>query len=88
MLPMQDQKDENRQRCAGMYNRQDWGGPLDPFILVNFDKFTVTDGSDPVVSLVIFEWRDEELIGRLLPGSDNVRFPNTVGDHLLTCSTD
>lgn len=75
-----DQKDENRQRCAGMYNRQDWGGPVDPYILVNFDKFTVTDGSDPVVSLVIFEWRDEELIGRLLPGSDNIEWTCTSED--------
>lgn len=69
---LQDQKDENRQRCAGMYNRADWGGPVDPYIQVNFEKVTVEDNLDPVVSLIIFEWKDEELIGRKLPGSDNV----------------
>lgn len=46
-----------------MYNKADWGGEVDPYIQVNFKKLTVTDNSDPVVSLVIFEWRDEQLIG-------------------------
>ena len=60
----QDQKDENRQRCAGMYSRRAWGGSVDPFILTKFVKNTeAADDADPIVSLVIFEWRDEELIG-------------------------
>jgi len=50
----------------------DWGGPVDPYIQVNFEKVTVQDDSDPMVSLIIFEWKDEELIGRKLPGSENV----------------
>lgn len=58
---IQDQLDENRQRCAGMYSQQAWGGPVDPFILL---KFLPYEGdTDPVVSLVIFEWKDEDLIG-------------------------
>lgn len=49
-----------------MYSRKSWGGPVDPFILTKFVKNTNTaDGdSDPIVSLIIFEWNDEELIGR------------------------
>lgn len=57
-----------------MYNMDDWGGPVDPYIQVNFDKMTVTDDSDPVVSLIIFEWRDEPLIGVQLPNPDQVNF--------------
>ena len=36
---------------------------MDPFILVKFAKIDAKD-KDPLVSLVIFEWRDENLIGR------------------------
>lgn len=60
---VQDQKD--RQRCAGMYSRKGWGGSVDPFILVKFmNKDTNTDPK-PVVSMVIFEWTDVDLIGVL-----------------------
>lgn len=45
---------------------------MDPFILTKFIKETPEDGSDPLVSLVIFEWRDEHLIGRESPGAENV----------------
>ncbi|CAK7218868.1 Membrane protein ptm1 [Sporothrix curviconia] len=56
-----DQSDDNRQRCAGMYSRSSWAGPVDPFILVKFDKY---DGPvDPIISLLIFEWKDEGFIG-------------------------
>ncbi|KAI1501272.1 lung seven transmembrane receptor-domain-containing protein [Biscogniauxia marginata] len=58
-----DQTEENRQKCAGMYSKSSWGGPLDPFILTVFPNKTIEGDDDPVVSLVIFEWRDEELIG-------------------------
>ncbi|EPE03292.1 lung seven transmembrane receptor domain-containing protein [Ophiostoma piceae UAMH 11346] len=56
-----NQEDDNRQRCAGMYSRTTWGGAVDPFILVKFDKYT--GPVDPVISLLIFEWKDEEFIG-------------------------
>ncbi|ERS96988.1 uncharacterized protein SPSK_02343 [Sporothrix schenckii 1099-18] len=56
-----NQQEDNRQRCAGMYSRSSWGGAVDPFILVKFDSY---DGPvDPIVSLLIFEWRDEPFIG-------------------------
>jgi hypothetical protein len=60
-----------------MYSRAAWGGPVDPFILVKFDKVIIEGNTDdPLVSLVIFEWNDEELIGKYpdVPGP-NVREP-------------
>lgn len=41
---------------------------MDPFILVKFAKTAATE-ADPLASLVIFEWSDEELIG--LPTDDD-----------------
>lgn len=49
-----------------MYSQSAWGGPVDPFILVNFDSVTgdgKEQGEDPIVSLVIFEYKDEDFIG-------------------------
>lgn len=46
-----------------MYSRKAWGGSVDPFILVKFSKANAQT-SDPLASLVIFEWTDEELIGQ------------------------
>jgi hypothetical protein len=46
-----------------MYSRSAWGGPTDPFILTVFPNVTVEGDADPIVSLVIFEWKDEGLIG-------------------------
>ncbi|PSS03783.1 membrane protein-like protein [Coniella lustricola] len=62
-----DQDDENKQRCAGMYSQQAWGGPVDPFILIKFLPYEADQ--DAVVSLVLFEWRDEDLIG-VYPSAD------------------
>ncbi|KAI0127426.1 lung seven transmembrane receptor-domain-containing protein [Xylariales sp. AK1849] len=58
-----DETDENRQKCAGMYSASDWGGPVDPFITTIFPNITVEGDSDPIVSLVIFEWKDEQYVG-------------------------
>ena len=37
---------------------------MDPFILTTFIKTTQEGDEDPLVSLVVFEWRDEDLVGR------------------------
>ncbi|KAL2075581.1 hypothetical protein VTL71DRAFT_524 [Oculimacula yallundae] len=66
-----DQKDENRQLCAGMYSRDAWGGAVEPHILVKFVKDTTEDDSDPITSLIIFEWKDYDLIG-VLPTADSI----------------
>jgi hypothetical protein len=46
-----------------MYSRKAWGGAVEPFILTKFLK--APDGTDgnPIVSLVIYEWNDYDLIG-------------------------
>ena len=61
-----------------MYSRKSWGGQIDPFILVKFRKNTVEGDSDPLVSLVMFEWKDEDLIGRRPEGSNPVRTWNDI----------
>ena len=37
---------------------------MDPFILTTFMKTDPEGDDDPLVSLVVFEWRDEDLVGR------------------------
>ncbi|KAL1966815.1 hypothetical protein VTN77DRAFT_3780 [Rasamsonia byssochlamydoides] len=64
------QDDAHRQRCSGMYSRKAWGGDVDPFILTKFVKVNPEEEGDPLVSLVIFEWNDEELIGRIAPDGE------------------
>ena len=46
-----------------MYSRNSWGGPVDPFILTMFPNTTIEGFEDPVVSLIIFEWKDYDYIG-------------------------
>ncbi|KAK4193617.1 membrane protein-like protein [Podospora australis] len=58
-----DQTDDNRQRCAGMYDKNAWSGPVDPFILVKFTDVGKDQGQDPVASLLIVEWNDVKYIG-------------------------
>lgn len=43
-----------------MYSRTAWGGDIDPFILVRFNK--VEDEGDHMSSLVIFEWKDQDFV--------------------------
>ena len=52
--------------CEGMYSKKSWGGLVEPYILVKFVK-SETDGEskpEPRVSLAIFEWEDEGLVGK------------------------
>jgi hypothetical protein len=51
-----------------MYSRKAWGGSVDPFILTTFSKPKPEVVGDPVVSFVIFEFKDEGLIGRYIDG--------------------
>ncbi|KAI1000928.1 hypothetical protein K3495_g7272 [Podosphaera aphanis] len=60
-----DQSNESRQVCAGIYSREAWGGAVDPQILIKFTRQTINDDSEPLVSMVIFEWNDFDLIGVL-----------------------
>ena len=47
-----------------MYDRNSWGGSLEPFISVDFDKQASEGNEDPIVSIIVFEWNDEEYVGR------------------------
>ena len=60
---LQNQKIDSRQQCQGMYSRKAWGGDTDPFVLTKFINATIKGDEDPVVSFVIFEWHDEDLVG-------------------------
>ncbi|ODH53159.1 hypothetical protein GX48_00695 [Paracoccidioides brasiliensis] len=73
---MQLKQDEsNRQQCSGMYSRKAWGGSQDPFILVTIQKGELMNPeSDHLVSLVVFEWKDEGLIGRYPAGDRDKAF--------------
>lgn len=46
-----------------MYSKKGWGGDTDPFIQTTFDKGSTPDDNDVYISLVVFEFRDEDLIG-------------------------
>ncbi|KAI4232195.1 MAG: hypothetical protein LQ349_005150 [Xanthoria aureola] len=61
-LGIDNAKDYNRQQCSGMYSKKGWGGDTDPFILTTLEKAS-SDDQDVFVSLVVFEFRDEDLIG-------------------------
>ena len=52
---------------------------MNPHILVKFIKSSVEDDSDPIASMIIFEWKDYDLIG-VLPTADSiqVRFPESL----------
>jgi hypothetical protein len=52
-----------------MYSRKAWGGDVQPFILTKFIKATDDTPGDPIVSLIIYEWKDEGLIG-VWPSND------------------
>ncbi|KAH7037842.1 lung seven transmembrane receptor-domain-containing protein [Microdochium trichocladiopsis] len=77
-----DQTEDNRQKCQGMYDRNDWGGPVDPFILAEFPNITVEGDADPIVSLIIFEWKDEWLIGADANSNELICDPENVANGL------
>ncbi|PHH61057.1 hypothetical protein CDD81_825 [Ophiocordyceps australis] len=75
-----DQTEARRQYCTGMYSRSTWGGPIDPFILVKFINSTAPQIDDPIASIIIFEWRDRNLVG--------VADPDFQGTQLEICRQD
>ena len=66
-----------------MYSRKDWGGNIDPFILTKFMKpDNIPEGDDPIVSLVVFEWKDKHLIGKPVDPPDEVSALESLeGEH-------
>ncbi|PQE05590.1 Transmembrane receptor eukaryota protein [Rutstroemia sp. NJR-2017a BBW] len=57
-----------------MYDRKTWGGPIDPHILIKWlpTKQDTPAEVDPIASMVIFEWRDYDLVG-VLPTADSIQ---------------
>ena len=51
-----------------MYNKKAWGGNVDPAITI---KFTPHE-EDHSISLIIFEWSDEDYLGRYPSGDSYV----------------
>lgn len=59
-----------------MYSRKAWGGERDPFILAVIEKGELKNQeADHLVSVVIFEWKDENLIGRYPEGDKEKACP-------------
>lgn len=46
-----------------MYSMASWGGSVEPFILITFDNSSYKGDDDAIVSVVVYEWRDESLLG-------------------------
>jgi hypothetical protein len=65
-----------------MYSQKTWGGPTDPYILVKFLKNEVEDDSDPIASMIIFEWKDYDLLG-VFPTADSMTV-RPSSDHIIT----
>ncbi|KAL8940502.1 MAG: hypothetical protein Q9216_002789 [Gyalolechia sp. 2 TL-2023] len=63
LLAVDNKKDPNRQQCSGMYSKKGWGGDTDPFVQTTIEKAPPPDHQDAFVSLAIFEFRDEDLLG-------------------------
>ncbi|EAS28129.3 uncharacterized protein CIMG_09333 [Coccidioides immitis RS] len=74
-----NQDDSRRQQCSGMYGKKAWGGDVDPFIHVALEKLPPKEPS-PLMSLIIFEWKDEGLIGRFAPGDKEKFQKETICD--------
>ena len=61
---------------------------MDPFILTKFIQVTPEGDEDPIVSLVIFEWKDEDLVGvwpsedAAKVGTNALHFQKNVADSL------
>jgi hypothetical protein len=54
-----------------MYSKKAWGGAVDPHILVKWIKDTSEDDTERIASMIIFEWKDYDLIG-VLPTPDSL----------------
>ena len=46
-----------------MYSQASWGGSVNPFILTKIENSTEPAAKDALVSFVIYEWRDADLLG-------------------------
>jgi len=54
------------QSCTGMYNKQAWGGAINPYISFELSQYDSQEITNPQVSVVIFEYKDIDLLGHTL----------------------
>ena len=76
-----NQKDA--QKCSGMYSKRSWGGSITPSILVKFIKNgdeRNKDIEDPVVGVVVWEWKDTLLLGK--PESATINEVGRTSSHV------
>ena len=55
-----------------MYSRKAWGGGVEPYILAKFVKYQPNgeqDDADPVIAAAIFEYSENELLGKESPSA-------------------
>lgn len=64
-----------------MYSRKAWGGDVEPFILTKFIKAADDAPGNPIVSLIIYEWKDEDLIGIWPSGEATKVFGSLTGSY-------
>lgn len=64
-----------------MYSRKSWGGSVDPYIMTMFktykDQGHDDPNTDPIVSVVVFEYSDHNLLG-VPKGPDTDEVRNTL----------
>ncbi|KAI9890735.1 MAG: hypothetical protein M1814_003665 [Vezdaea aestivalis] len=63
-----DHTESGHQQCSGMFDKSTWGGAVNPHIQVVLEKYE--GDADPLVSLIIFEWHDEPLVGQYANPTD------------------
>ncbi|KAI9719893.1 MAG: hypothetical protein M1828_006023 [Chrysothrix sp. TS-e1954] len=72
-----------------MYSSRAWGGGTDPFILTKFLPYKPpAEGAvdDPIVSFVVFEWKDEKYIGADTPQVQRISIEARDQSRLLKVS--
>uniref|UniRef100_A0A060T7W3 ARAD1B23342p n=1 Tax=Blastobotrys adeninivorans TaxID=409370 RepID=A0A060T7W3_BLAAD len=63
----------NEMECAGIYSKSDWGGSVDPYIEVKITD-AKSNKDDDWIALVIFEYRNVELLGADIPNDPKKKY--------------
>lgn len=65
-------KNDQRQQCAGIYSKQDWGGSKDSFIDLALKPESSND--DGWIAIVIYEYRNVEMLGIKTSNANNKKY--------------
>ncbi|CAN6674501.1 hypothetical protein TRVA0_055S00298 [Trichomonascus vanleenenianus] len=58
----------DRQVCAGVYSKQDWGGSKDTYIELALNIKKGKDDKDGWIAAIVYEYSDVDLIGQTIKG--------------------